>query len=146
MTEISCKFKFECPKKWDELVVTDKDGVRFCSHCKSRVFMANDQKELDEYTANGECVAIEMEYVMLGRPEGVPYVEYSLFIHKQKISGKKLYALRDAILPSSSLFEVSQQFNMKPGKVEDIDEQHAMKLEAELTKLEIKCEIQAKNS
>ncbi len=146
MNEIKCKFEFECPKKWDALELTNDGDTRFCKSCERSVYRVTSEREFDEYAARGECVALDLvEYVMLGRPEGV-YVEYSLFIYKQKVVGKKLFTIRDALSPQSSLSEARLSYNMKPVKLEDITEQRALELENILKDAGIECEIQTKKS
>lgn len=147
MNEIKCKFEFECPKKWDALELTNDGEVRFCKSCDKNVYRVTTESEFNEYAARGDCVALDLvEYATLGRPEGVPYVEYSLFIYKQKITGKKLFAIREAFAPRSSLSEARLSYNMKQVKREDISKQQAIDLEKTLKEVGIDCEIQTRTS
>ncbi len=70
MNKISCKFKYECDKSWDDLLATEADNIRHCDACKQYVFLVEAQSEFDKYASEGKCVAIEtIEYVMLGKPK-----------------------------------------------------------------------------
>ena len=147
MNEIKCKFEFECPKKWEELEPTNNGDTRFCKSCARSVYRVTSKYEFDEYAARGECVALDLaEYVMLGMPEGVPYIEYSLFIYKQNMTGKKLFTIRKVLSPQSSLSEARLSYNMKPVKLEDISKQQAVDVEKTLKDAGIECEIQTRKS
>ncbi len=49
MNTIHCKFEYECPKRWEELDNTEEAGVKYCGHCKKKVYLAKDQAEFDSY-------------------------------------------------------------------------------------------------
>ena len=69
MDKISCKFQYECPKRWNDLLATDVENVRFCNHCEQNVYLVQTQIEFAEQAAKGKCVAIETpEFTMAGMP------------------------------------------------------------------------------
>lgn len=74
MNKITCKFTYECPKKWEELESTESDSIKFCLRCNHHVYLANNQQEFNLFSAEGKCVAIESEErLCLGMPEGNKY-------------------------------------------------------------------------
>jgi hypothetical protein len=76
MNEITCKFKFQCPKKWEELKRTESKDIKFCDHCSQNVYFAESQSQFEKIAAEGKCVAIKIEkYMMLGEPEPMPSFE-----------------------------------------------------------------------
>jgi hypothetical protein len=54
----NCRFKFDCPKRWDGLERTDKANVRYCDHCKEDVHFCDTTRELRDAIEKNLCVAI----------------------------------------------------------------------------------------
>ena len=53
------KFTFRCPKKWEDLQVTDNDDVRLCNECKYHVHSIVDRLDLKKLDSGGECFAVK---------------------------------------------------------------------------------------
>ena len=145
MNKITCRFEFECSKKWSDLKATDNQNIRFCSACNHEVYLAASQSEFDQYAADGKCVAIkEAEWDMLGMPEGKAIIEYSLYIPKQNVFGEKLKSLRDLLRPELSLSEARLAFHSKSVKIESITKEYAEGVRSSLEALGISSEVQSK--
>ena len=56
----NCEFKFKCPKKWDDLIITEDPKVRHCQQCDQSVTLCTSQKEFKKLTAKGNCIAIDL--------------------------------------------------------------------------------------
>jgi hypothetical protein len=56
----NCKFKFKCHKTWQSLEIKADyaENRRFCSHCSTDVYLANNEGELETAILNNYCVAI----------------------------------------------------------------------------------------
>lgn len=69
-----------CPKRWDELQVTDSVNARHCFVCGEDVFFCSSAEETLEHARAGHCIAreephpSELPRVVLGRPTVVPVV------------------------------------------------------------------------
>lgn len=65
------KFRFRCPKTWDELQTTEDEGRRFCGECERSVFLCNTDAETILHARAGHCVArrVPDELMMIGEPE-----------------------------------------------------------------------------
>ena len=50
-------FKFECPKRWEELSITSVEKTRFCNMCKSDVFFCETDEETIAHAKAGNCIA-----------------------------------------------------------------------------------------
>jgi uncharacterized protein (TIGR02996 family) len=61
------KFAFECPKQWDQLKPTDKDGVRYCEMCQKNVYFCKTVRDARNHAWEGHCVAVQLG---LPRSEG----------------------------------------------------------------------------
>jgi hypothetical protein len=69
MNEITCKFEYQCPNKWEELKSTESKDIKFCDHCSQNVYLAESQAKFEKFADEGKCVAIEIEEIMLiGEP------------------------------------------------------------------------------
>ena len=58
LEQADCEMKFVCSKKWDELVPTEIDEVKFCGDCKKAVFYTATAAELRVAAERGLCVYI----------------------------------------------------------------------------------------
>lgn len=56
--KILCKFKFQCPNKWDALDATPVDGVKYCNTCEKSVYWADNQQELYALAKQNKCIAV----------------------------------------------------------------------------------------
>lgn len=63
VTESSCEFTFDCPKKWEEFTPTAVTSVRHCGACKKDVTLCKSQEEFDHLAEVGACVAIYVSQV-----------------------------------------------------------------------------------
>ncbi len=62
MSEIrNCNFRYECTKKWEDLMQTYDKNVRHCINCHSDVHYCRTQEELYEAMVHNYCVAVEIK-------------------------------------------------------------------------------------
>jgi uncharacterized protein (TIGR02996 family) len=61
------EFKFQCPRSWDRLELTDDDRVRFCTACEQNVYYCQDVSSARTLASMGACVALPRH---LPRSEG----------------------------------------------------------------------------
>jgi hypothetical protein len=54
----NCPIDFYCSKIWDELVDTEKAGIKFCHDFKKEVTFCSTMKEFEESSKPGLCVAL----------------------------------------------------------------------------------------
>ena len=52
-------FKFECPKKWEQLTLTGDPMERFCESCGKGVYYCASIKEAREHAQVGQCIAVD---------------------------------------------------------------------------------------
>jgi len=71
----NCVFGKQCEKKWDDLVQTDNQKIRYCSTCEQNVYLCQDEYALSEAIQANRCVAVDIaENVrLLGEPLPLPY-------------------------------------------------------------------------
>jgi uncharacterized protein (TIGR02996 family) len=53
-------FDFQCPRRWEALAPTAREGVRHCNACKHEVFYCASVEEAREHAAGGRCVALDV--------------------------------------------------------------------------------------
>jgi uncharacterized protein (TIGR02996 family) len=53
------RFKFNCPRTWERLGLTENESVRFCEHCSRHVFYCRSLKQARRLADRGECVALD---------------------------------------------------------------------------------------
>jgi uncharacterized protein (TIGR02996 family) len=53
------KFRFRCPKRWEQLQPAAEEGVRFCGECRQQVFFCSSIDVAQTHAALGECVAVD---------------------------------------------------------------------------------------
>ncbi len=53
-------FDFVCDKRWDEMAVTDDNGVRFCEQCKQNVHYCDTIMDARKHAGVGHCVAVDL--------------------------------------------------------------------------------------
>ncbi|HVF85638.1 MAG TPA: hypothetical protein VM821_06630 [Abditibacteriaceae bacterium] len=51
------KFRFECPKLWQNLDDTQEPDVKFCDACQREVFLCSSDEETMEHAEQGHCIA-----------------------------------------------------------------------------------------
>jgi hypothetical protein len=51
-------FSFECPKRWEALVPTERPKVRSCAACQEEVYWCATVEEARGYAMRGRCVAV----------------------------------------------------------------------------------------
>jgi hypothetical protein len=56
-------FEVVCPKTWDRLAPTDRDGVRFCRACKSHVHFCATVADARGHAQRGDCVALDLSVI-----------------------------------------------------------------------------------
>src|SRR5262249_36539754 len=54
------RFKFRCPKKWDQLKSTGDDAQRFCETCRKTVYYCDSIEEGRRHAWQGDCIAIDL--------------------------------------------------------------------------------------
>ena len=52
------RFKFECPRQWQDLETTRSAKAKFCDECQRKVFAVPDVATLREHVSKGDCVAV----------------------------------------------------------------------------------------
>jgi len=57
------RFAFECPRRWEQLLPTSEETVRFCSACRKPVYYCETVAEAREKACRGECVAVDSRLV-----------------------------------------------------------------------------------
>ena len=74
-----CEFALKCPKHWNDLDVTEDEGIRHCRFCERNVYLCVSQTEFISYANLGRCVAVrdqseegESAYIV-GEPSGASY-------------------------------------------------------------------------
>ena len=60
----NCHFRFRCHMEWDDLKVTERDDIRFCSECSQNVYYCDDRFDLAREIANNRCVAVPVEFIV----------------------------------------------------------------------------------
>ena len=55
------KFKFQCPLRWEGLRTTDDPNVRTCESCLRSVYLCENEEEVAQRSAAGQCVALGFE-------------------------------------------------------------------------------------
>jgi hypothetical protein len=69
----NCRFAFKCNAKWDELVHTRNDEIRFCGECQREVYYCYSDDDLAESIRLNRCIAITPysdSEPLLGEPIG----------------------------------------------------------------------------
>lgn len=54
----NCSFSFRCTQEWEKLSPTKNVNIKFCDVCKSNVYMATTQEELEKHSKLKRCIAI----------------------------------------------------------------------------------------
>lgn len=69
------KMKFKCPREWESLAVTDKEGVRHCDQCDEDVYFCPTDEETLRHARAGRCIAraepAGRPRVVVGRPQKI---------------------------------------------------------------------------
>jgi uncharacterized protein (TIGR02996 family) len=53
------RFAFQCPRRWEDLLVMHQETVRFCEACKKNVYHCKTVEYARELAAQGKCVAVD---------------------------------------------------------------------------------------
>ncbi len=69
---IECSFRFECPRKWDELKVSPFSNIRHCEVCNKPVFKCQNQKQADWAIDNEQCAAVMTEIMVQTMGDIIP--------------------------------------------------------------------------
>lgn len=56
----NCRFRYACPRDWDQLQETGEDGTRYCDACDSVVYLCDTDAQLRRHILDDHCVAIPM--------------------------------------------------------------------------------------
>ena len=62
----SLKWRVQCPMKWENLELTDSDGVRFCTSCERSVYQVFSEYEAQVKADQGECIALFLKDSTVG--------------------------------------------------------------------------------
>lgn len=54
------KWKYLCPRKWEELQITSEGTVRFCTSCRQNVYYCNTIEAGRDHVEDGHCVVINL--------------------------------------------------------------------------------------
>lgn len=54
---INCDFTYKCPTDWDKLSETKNNNIKYCPECDKSVTLCRNQKEVDEASEKGICIA-----------------------------------------------------------------------------------------
>lgn len=52
----NCPWGYSCTKKWDDLIATSEEDIRFCNACQKEVHWVDDREELAECVLLNRCV------------------------------------------------------------------------------------------
>lgn len=69
--EIANCFDYRCPKVWNRLKKTDREGVRFCKECERDVFFTENREEAQQLAKDGKCVAFRVSDEEIGHVVGM---------------------------------------------------------------------------
>lgn len=58
--EVRELFDFVCDRRWDEMVTTGDDAVRFCERCRENVHYCDTIMAAREHARHGHCVAVDL--------------------------------------------------------------------------------------
>ncbi|MBY0457213.1 MAG: hypothetical protein K2V38_07740, partial [Gemmataceae bacterium] len=78
-------FKFQCPKRWENLKATRDPAVRYCDACDKAVHFCHTLPEAQSRARAGECVAVRLD--VLRYPDDL----------KPRVPDESLEVLSDAI-------------------------------------------------
>lgn len=53
------RFRFQCPKTWEQLVPAGDSAIRHCETCDRDVFLCRNEPEWQEHSRANRCVALE---------------------------------------------------------------------------------------
>jgi uncharacterized protein (TIGR02996 family) len=70
------QFDFACPKAWDALAPTTREGVRHCGSCQKTVHYCASIDEARAHAAAGRCVALDVTSPRLADDLAGPFGEY----------------------------------------------------------------------
>ena len=54
----NCTFRYACPRDWDQLQETKRDGIRYCDSCHANVYLCETNAQLLRHMLSHHCVAI----------------------------------------------------------------------------------------
>jgi hypothetical protein len=54
------RFNVVCDRRWDELVATEDNDVRFCEECKQSVHYCDTIEVAREHAWKGNCIAVNL--------------------------------------------------------------------------------------
>ena len=57
---VNCKFKFQCHKKWEDLIYTDDEAIRHCPKCDKDVYLSRTVDEINKHIKMNVCMAIPL--------------------------------------------------------------------------------------
>jgi hypothetical protein len=61
LNDADCRMEVVCSKKWEHLLTTEEEGIKFCGDCKQLVFYTRTPAELRLAAKRGFCVYIAPE-------------------------------------------------------------------------------------
>ena len=68
----NCTFSYKCNKKWEELIGTNSQDIKFCMDCQREVYFCNTDEKLREAIVLNRCVAVTLSPVL--NREGETYL------------------------------------------------------------------------
>ena len=57
----NCTFRYACPRDWDQLQETKRNGIRYCDACDANVYLCETDAQLLRHMLSDHCVAIPMK-------------------------------------------------------------------------------------
>jgi hypothetical protein len=58
VTNCGFRWKFQCPRKWENLVRAGRDDVRLCWRCQKLVYRCDTAADVARALALGRCIAV----------------------------------------------------------------------------------------
>ena len=104
--DVKCTFDFVCPKKWEDLEI-NREGVRYCDHCYSDVFLCTKQEEVDEAKKLNRCIAVARVSRIIFMGAAIALKDRAFEVDHMLKEADELFAARtstyaDGVLDSSS--------------------------------------------
>ena len=78
LNSAGCEMEVVCGKRWEELDVTEEDGIHFCNDCKKLVFYTETSAELRLAAERGLCVYIVPGSSAARMREPVPEMNFEI--------------------------------------------------------------------
>jgi hypothetical protein len=54
------RFQSQCPKQWETLAPTDREGVRYCDDCRREVHYCDSVAKAEDHARRGDCITVPL--------------------------------------------------------------------------------------